>query len=212
VIQGDSLSILFRLSAHLARKIESLEIDDEDLREAVEEHRAGSEAAGERLLAIVYDELRRAAEGIFRQERPGHTLQPTALVHEAFLRLAETDDVAWQGRTHLVAVAARAMRRILVDHARRRNRKKRRAEGGRVTLSGLEGAEGGPAHDALDVAEALEDLSDVSPRQARVVELRFFGGLGEAETAEVLGVAERTVRDDWRLARAMLRARLAGDA
>jgi RNA polymerase sigma factor (TIGR02999 family) len=178
----------------------------------VEEHRAGSEDAGERLLAIVYDELRRAAAGFFRRERPGHTLQPTALVHEAFLRLAGGAGVQLEGRTHLVAVAARAMRRVLVDHARRRHAAKRKAAGGRVTLAGLAGKGGGPGYDAIDVAEALEDLAEISPRQAQVVELRFFGGLGDVETAEILGVSERTVRGEWRLARAMLRERLAEDA
>ncbi len=177
----------------------------------VEQHHAGSKDAGERLLAIVYDELRSLAGAFFHHERPGHTLQPTALVHEAFLRLAGEVDIAWQGRTHLIAVAARAMRRVLVDHARRRNRAKRRAEGGRVTLAGLAGRDGEPEFDALDVAEALDELKEISPREAQVVELRFFGGLGDVETAEVLGVSERTVRGDWRLARAMLRERLAGD-
>ncbi|MEN8151043.1 MAG: ECF-type sigma factor [Planctomycetota bacterium] len=177
----------------------------------VEEHRAGSEEAGERLIAILYDELRRAASAFFRHERPGHTLQPTALVHEAFLRIAGGAEIQWQGRAHLVSVAARAMRRVLVDHARKRDAAKRKAAGGRVTLAGL--AVGGvePGYDAIDVAAALEELAEISPRQAEVVDLRFFGGLGDAETAEVLGVSERTVRGEWRLARAMLRERLSAE-
>jgi len=177
----------------------------------VRQHRAGSKEAGDRLLAILYDELRTLAAGFFRRERPGHTLQPTALVHEAFLRIGGGPDLRIEGRAHIISIAARAMRRVLVDHARRRDAAKRRAGGGRVTLAGMAGTNGEPGFDAIDVAAALDELAEVSPRQAEVVELRFFGGLGDAETAEVLGVSERTVRGDWRLARAILRERLAAE-
>jgi RNA polymerase sigma factor (TIGR02999 family) len=162
----------------------------------------GDPAAFERLLPLVYDEMRRLAAGYLRNERPGHTLQPTALAHEAFLRLVVQKNVTWQNRAHFLGVAAQAMRRVLVDHARRR--KAQRRGGGRtlVTLSAARTPEWQVAFDDLD--QALDSLARLSERQARVVELRYFGGLTIEETAEVLAVSPMTVKRDWTVARAWL--------
>ena len=154
----------------------------------------------ESLLPAVYDELKRLAAGYLRSEREAHTLQPTALVHEAYLRLVDTTRANYADRDHFVRVAARAMRRILVDHARRRAALKRDPDG-----------VGPPAEvdrepvDFLAVDEALSALSARSERQARVVELRYFAGLSVEEAARVLGIAERTVKNDWAVASAFLR-------
>jgi RNA polymerase sigma factor (TIGR02999 family) len=162
----------------------------------------GDPGAMERLLPVVYDQMRRLAAAYLRNERPGHTLQPTALAHEAFLRIVVQKDVAWQSRAHFLGVAAQAMRRILVDHARRR--KALRRGGGRTILS-LEES-GADSHQVPfdDLDRALLDLARLSERQARVVELRYFGGLTIEETAEVMGTSPMTVKRDWTLARAWL--------
>lgn len=167
----------------------------------------GDEAAAARLTPVVYDELRRMAAAYLRQERPDHTLQPTALVHEAFLKLVDQTRAEMNDRSHFCAVAAQAMRRILIDHARRVRAAKRSADGPRVTL-----AEVGDAAevdttldvDLLRLDEALSRLSELNERQARVVELRYFGGLTVEQAASVLGVSPRTVKGDWRVARAWL--------
>lgn len=169
---------------------------------------AGDRAALDALVPLVYDELRRLAGGYLRHERSDHTLQATALVHEAYFRLAGQDRVAWQNRSHFFAIAAQAMRRILVDHARRR------AAGRRIdpqALLPVELASDLTVDDAgelLAVHEALERLAALSERQARVVELRFFGGLTIAETAEALTLSVPTVVREWRFARAWLRREL----
>ncbi|HMQ15372.1 MAG TPA: ECF-type sigma factor, partial [Phycisphaerae bacterium] len=146
-------------------------------------------------------------------ERPGHTLQATALVHEAYLRLVSQSDPRWEGRVHFFAVAARMLRRILVDYARGRNADKRGGGAARLTL--VDGVEPGEAgHEPLDLLaldEALDELEGCDERQSRVVELRFFAGLDVDETAQALGVSPRTVKDDWRFAKAWLRTRLSGD-
>lgn len=167
----------------------------------------GDAKAASDLLPLVYDDLRAAAAAMLRQERPGHTLQPTALVHEAFLRLAGASEPGWTSRAHFRAIAAKVMRQILVDHARRRGAAKHGGDMQRVTLDGS--APGGPAGlpgelDVLDLHEALEKLARLSPRQAQVVELRVIGGLTVAEAAHVLGVGTTTVDDDWAIARAWL--------
>ncbi len=160
----------------------------------------GEEMDADRLLATLYDELRLIARHHLRDERPGHTLQPTALVHEAYLRLGSAS--AFESRSHFLRTASQVMRRVLVDHARARNAAKR-AGGVRVTLDeGLVGT--GPAVDMLALDDALTRLAEAEPRWARVVELRFFAGLEVVEAAALLGVSEITVKRDWRFARAWL--------
>jgi len=156
----------------------------------------------------LYGELRRVAERAMARERHGHTLQPTALVHEAYLRLLG-QRVAWRSRTHFLGVAGQAMRRILVDHARRRAAAKRPSPAGRVTLSGLAAAESNEEVDLLDLDAALDRLARLDPRAARVVELRGFAGCTSEEAAEALGVSAATVARDWRMARSWLRRELA---
>jgi RNA polymerase sigma factor (TIGR02999 family) len=166
---------------------------------------AGDEEAGRRLIPLVYGELRRRAGGYLRRERPGHTLQPTALVHEAYLRLVGLQG-QWRSRSQFFGVASNLMRRILVDHARRRRAAKRDAI--RVTLN--EAAEPAVERevDLVRLDEALSELSALDARQARVVELRYFGGLTLDEAAQLLGVSIATVKRDWTLARAWLFDRL----
>lgn len=172
---------------------------------------AGERSDADRLLELIYGELRQLAGAQLVRERAGHTLQPTALVHEAWLRLIDQQRVAWQGRGHFLGIAAQAMRRILVDHARGKRRAKRGGAWRRVQLE--EGAltEAGDGLDLLALEDALERLAQLSERQARVVELRFFGGLSSEESAELLGVTRRTVERDWRFARAWLYEELAGE-
>jgi len=167
----------------------------------------GDPAALDYVLPIVYAELRRVADRHLGQERGGHTLSPTALVHEVYLRLAGGTEASFEGRAHFFGVAARAMRQVLVDHARRRRASKRGGAWDRVTLYTDVTPAGTPApqeFELLDVHDALDRLVALDERTARVVELRFFGGLTLEETAEVLGVSRRTAADDWSLARAWL--------
>ena len=165
------------------------------------------------LLPIVYDQLRELARGFLRQERPGHTLQATAMVHEAYGRLVDTSRVDWRGRTHFLCVAAQAMRRLLCDHARHHAREKRGGRWRRVTLHEpareVTGTEVGPDElAALDAAIAR--LAELDSRQARCVELRFFAGLSVPAVAEALGVSSRTVERDWTHARAWLKREITG--
>jgi RNA polymerase sigma factor (TIGR02999 family) len=173
---------------------------------------AGSEkaSAGE-LMPLVYDELRRIARGFMRRERREHTLQPTALVHEAYVRLVDQSRVDWRGRTHFRAVGARVMRRILIDHARRHGSAKRGGELQRVTLgeSLLRSSDAELSLvEVLSLNDAMERLRGIDERQAQIVELRFFGGLTSAEVAEVLGVSLRTVEGEWMHGRAWLKREL----
>jgi RNA polymerase sigma factor (TIGR02999 family) len=168
----------------------------------------GDRGAFDRLYPLVYDELRRLAASQMRSERPGHTLQPTAVVNEAYLRLAGDLDVDWQDRHHFVAVAARAMRRVLIDYARRKNAEKRGSGHGPVTLAGDLVGRDMPLDELITLDTALDRLGEMDSRLRDVVELRFFGGLTEEETAELLGVGPRTVRRDWAKARAWLHAEL----
>jgi RNA polymerase sigma-70 factor (ECF subfamily) len=187
---------------------------DEDTSSRVTDIVAGLSAGGggdkpsaEELLPIVYDELRRLAARYLSGERPGHTLQPTALVHEAYIKLVDMTRVDWQGRTHFFAVGARVMRNLLIDHARGRGRAKRGGKLQRVTLAGNVQPFGGAELDLdrlLVVDEALQRLAELDERQARVVELRFFGGLTVPEVSQLLGVSQRTVEGDWTHARAWL--------
>lgn len=170
--------------------------------------RAGDDAALDRLLPLVYDDLHRLARGQFARERAGHTLQPTALVHEAYLRLVEIRRVDWQDRAHFLALAATTMRRILVSHARRRLAAKRGGAAVNVTLVEEVVGSGGPEVGLLALDEALGALAELDPRQARIVELRYFGGLTIEETAEALTVSPSTVKSDWQMARAWLYSQL----
>lgn len=171
----------------------------------------GEAGAANRLLPLVYDELRALASHWMRRERSDHTLQPTALVHEAYIRLVDQTKADWKGRAHFMAVAAQTIRHVLVDHARRVNAEKRGGDRHRTSLhDDLKSAEGRNDVDLLALEEALEKLGQLHPRQAKVVELRFFGGLSIEETAHVLGVVRSTVADDWMIARAWLSRELAG--
>ena len=183
-------------------------------RPAADEPDAAAEGAGDAGDLVggeLYGELRRVAAGALGRERRHHTLQPTALVHEAFLRLAG-QRAGWQNRAHFLGVAAQAMRRVLVDHARRRAAAKRPDPRARVTLSGLALPGGAVDVDVLDLETALARLGELDPRAARVVELRGFAGCSAAEAAEVLGVSEATVARDWRMAQSWLRRELGGVA
>ncbi len=164
----------------------------------------GDRSALERLMPAVYAELHRLAEQHLARERTDHTLQATALVHEAYLRLVDQRSVRWQNRAHFFGIAAQLMRRVLVDYARRRDAAKR-GDGARP-LSLEEAADQAPSRplDILDLDRALDRLAALDPQQGRLVELRFFGGLTVEESAEVLGVSARTVKRDWRAARAWL--------
>jgi RNA polymerase sigma factor (TIGR02999 family) len=165
--------------------------------------RNGDQAALEKLIPLVYAELHRLAKGYMRRENEGHTLQTSALVNEAYLRLIGVHSVRWQNRSHFFAVSAQIMRRILVDFARARRNLKRGGGARQVSLDeGLVSPERGG--DLLALDEALAQLAVLNARQSRVVELRYFGGLNEEEVAEVLKVSPRTVRHDWSLARAWL--------
>jgi RNA polymerase sigma factor (TIGR02999 family) len=172
----------------------------------------GDEQAAGILLERVYDHLHAIASGFFRQQRSDHTLQPTAVVHEAFLKLVGAEAADWNDRAHFIAVAARAMRQVLVDHARSKGTLKRGGHRRRVQLDDASPAGGGPAViDIVALDEALDQLAALDPRQARVVELRFIGGLTVAEAAAVLDVSPRTVELDWRMARAWLSQALGED-
>ena len=177
----------------------------------------GDAGALERLLPLVYGELRRIASNQLRHERPDHTLAPTALVHELYFRLVDQSRTSWQNRAHFFGLAAQLMRRILVDHARAQQAEKR---GGSITRISLDemlaedaepsGEDAGAAADVLAIDDALERLAALDPDQARIVELRFFGGLTVEETASVLKRSPRTVKREWRLARAWLYRALHG--
>ena len=164
---------------------------------------ATRDEALQQVLELLYPEMRRLAARIMRRERPGHTLQPTALVHEAFLELVDETSLEWECRAHFMAVAARVMRRVLVDYARQRGRDKR---GAGVSVSTLDenAIAPQPGVDVVALDEALERLAAMDPQQSRVVELRFFAGLSVEETAEALGVSPATVKRDWATAKLWL--------
>jgi RNA polymerase sigma-70 factor, ECF subfamily len=168
----------------------------------------GDQAAAERLMPLVYDELKRLARSYMRRERKDHTLQTTALVHEAYLKLVRQQATAWECRSHFFGIAAQLMRRILIDHARGHLREKR--GGTQVILPLNEALAFSPEHseDLLRLDEALNRLSKLDPRQGQVVELRFFGGLSVEETAEYLDVSPKTVKRDWAVAKAWLHGEL----
>ena len=165
----------------------------------------GDRRAMDELLPLIYDELRRLASSYLRRERQGHTLQPTALVHEAYMRMVDQTQVRWQNRAHFFGVAAQMMRRILVDHARSQQAEKRGGEFQKLSLDeriDVSGQDRDLNLVALD--DALNRLAEIDPQKSKIVEMRFFGGLSVEETAEVLGVSVPTVKRHWRLAKAWL--------
>ncbi|MBI3682233.1 MAG: sigma-70 family RNA polymerase sigma factor [Acidobacteria bacterium] len=183
-----------------------------DVTELLDRWRRGDRQALDKLMPLVYEELRRLASYYLRLEGGARTLQCTALVNEAFLRLVKTADTEWQGRAHFFAVASRIIRHILVDHARERGAAKR---GGEIELASLEEALEAPAPPNLDVIaldEALDALAQFDEQKARVVEMRFFGGLSVHEVAEALGVSTATVKRDWAVARLWLSRNLRGES
>jgi RNA polymerase sigma factor (TIGR02999 family) len=184
-----------------------------DVTDLLRRWRAGDREALEGLMPLVYEELHHIACRYLRHERPGHTLQSTALVHEAYVKLVDQRRVDWQNRAQFYGLAAQAMRRILVDHARARDREKRGAGAPRVALDAVDpaapAAEVHPA-DAIALDRALERLETFDPGQARIVELRFFAGLTVEETADILGTSPSTVKREWTLARAWLYRELEG--
>jgi RNA polymerase sigma-70 factor (ECF subfamily) len=173
----------------------------------LEDWRAGDEHAYARLVPLVYAELRRLARGQLGREQAGHSLQPTALVHEAYLRLVSAN-VDWQNRTHFLSMAARVMRRVLIEHARARRADKRGGEALHVTLTEAIPAPDSKPIDVLALDEALERLKEFDARQAQVVELSYFGGLTYPEIGELVGISEASVDRDLRHARAWLRREL----
>lgn len=181
----------------------------EDVTTLLRDWRQGNESARDRLVALLYPELRALADRQLRGERANHTLQPTALVNEAYLRLSGLERMDFQDRSHFVRMAARVMREVLVDHARRRQAVKR--DGGQqVTLTGLQLVAEGADVDALALDAALHRLELLDPDKARVVELRYFGGLTIEETAEAMGSSPATVKRQWQMARAWLFDALSG--
>lgn len=175
----------------------------------LEELQQGVPGAAEALIPAVYAELRKLAANYMRSERASHTLQPTALVHEAFLKLVDQRDQNWQNRSHFFGIAAQLMRRILLDHARRRSAQ-RRGGGHRVTLQDGMALAGAPQLDLLELNSALDRLAALDPRQAKVVELKFFAGLEIEEIAAVTGTSPATVKRDWVMAKAWLSRELKG--
>lgn len=205
-----------------SNKIQTTEL----LKDVVRQSGAGGEAgakkvsasvnreAVDRLLDLVYNDLRSLAATHIRREGPGHTLQPTALAHEVFMVLVDQTKVDWKGRSHFLAIASQAMRRILIDHARGRDRQKRGGGWKRIELSEQgEPTAPGQSSGLVDVEaldRALQKLSELDERQAKIVEMRYLGGMTVEEVAEALGVSKRTVEGDWTMARAWLRKELAG--
>jgi RNA polymerase sigma factor (TIGR02999 family) len=175
----------------------------------LKQFQGGESAAADQLIELVYPELRRMAGGMLRGESPGRTLQPTALVNEAYMKLVDQRAVDWQGRTHFFSLSARLMRRILIDHARERLAQKRGgADQIRVTLGDDASVAAASAEDLIAVSEALDKLQALDERQAKLVELRFFGGLKLEEAAEAMGVSLSTAKRDWNFAKAWLRRHL----
>lgn len=182
---------------------------DHDVTRLLREMGEGTPGAADRLAPLVYQELHRLAASAMRRESSGHTLQPTELVHEAFMRLAGQRSTDWKNRSQFYGIAAQAIRRILIDHARRRQAAKR-DHGIRVTLDESIGNGEESQLELLALEDALTRLEELDPRQARVVELRYFAGLGVEEVAEALGISPATVKRDWTFARAFLIRALRG--
>lgn len=182
-----------------------------DVTQLLIELRAGNPEAEAKLIALVYAELRRLAAHYLRGERADHTLQPTALVHEAYIRMTKLHDLDWQSRSHFFATAATVMRRILVDHARAQQAGKREALHNAVSFEDALIVSPARSNELIALDEALGKLAQLDARRSKIVELRFFGGLSEEETGAVLGISARTVKRDWRTAKAWLYNELNSD-
>lgn len=180
-----------------------------DVTQLLAEVTRGNRAAVDQLLPLLYAELRRMAGGQLRKERPDHTLQATALVHEAYLRLVDQRAVSWQNRAHFMGVAAQVMRYVLLDYAKQHGAAKRGGNVQKLSLGEDLVFSGDSAEQLIALDEALTGLSELDPQQAKVVELRFYGGLSVEETAEVLSISTATVKREWSMARAWLRQQLA---
>ena len=182
-----------------------------DVTQLLAELGAGDERVADQLLPLVYDELRALAEHHLRRERADHTLQATALVHEAYMRLVDSDRIRLRNRAHFFALAAQSLRRILVDYARNHNRRKRGGERGKLSLEVIPELSVETDVDVLALDEALAELKTVDERYAQIVEIRFFGGMTMEEIAAMMGISISTVERDWRVARAWLYRKLGGD-
>lgn len=187
-----------------------MERANEDLTQLILSLEDGDREAFDQLLERVYPDLRMIAHAKLRGQRPGHTLNTTGLVHEAYLKLVRYQDVSWKGRAHFFGAAAQTMRRILVDHARAKSAQKRKGE--HVSLTQAGGVEDVSFDQLIELDDALTRLADEYPRWARVVECRYFAGLTIEETAEVLGISHGTVSNDWRMARAWLKRELSSES
>ena len=172
--------------------------------------RKGDKSALDAMTPVLYDELRRVARRLLAAERPDHTLQPTALVHEAYMRLVDQRAVDWQNRAHFLGIAATMMRRILINHARAYRAAKREGFANTLSLEDALGVFTNPRIDLLDLNQALQELTEMDPQQGKVVELRYFGGLTIEETAEVMGISPATVKREWGTARLWLSQQMEG--
>jgi RNA polymerase sigma-70 factor (ECF subfamily) len=192
-------------------RLGQLEAAPEGITQLLINWRNGDNAALDQLMPLVYEELRRLARGFMRKERRDHTLQTSALINEAYLRLVDQDETNWQNRAHFLAVAAQIMRHILIDHARGYRYEKRGAGAQRVGLDEAMVFSEERAAELVALDEALTSLATVDPRKSRIIELRFFGGLNIDETAEVMELSPTTVQREWRAARAWLRRFIKGE-
>lgn len=181
-----------------------------DVTELLLQWNAGDESALEHLTPLLYNDLRRLARDVLSREQPGHTLSSTALVHEVYLRLVDQRRVRWENRTHFFGAAAHIMRRVLVDHARAKTAAKRGGNTPRLTLEDDSASIEAVADEMLDLDHALSKLADLDSRKARIVEMKFFGGMTNQEVAFALGISDATVERDWKLARAWLIKTIAG--
>ncbi len=183
----------------------------DDLTALLHAWRKGDEVARDKLMSLVYDELRRLAASYLRRERTGHTLQPTALVHEAYLQLIDQSQVSWESRAHFFGAAAQLMRRILVDHARAHNAEKRGGGEERLELNEAIGVPAQKDLNLLALDDALSELARIDPQQSQIVELRYFGGLSIEETATVLSISPATIKREWSMAKVWLYRQISRD-
>jgi RNA polymerase sigma-70 factor (ECF subfamily) len=197
-----------RLGWWMITSVGDMTAEDGDITGMLAAARGGDAEAAQRLAGLVYEELRRRAESLMKRESPGHTVQATMLIHDAYLKLIQQDRVGWNDRNHFFAVAAQTMRRLLVDHARGRQRDKRGGGQVKVSLEEGLGLSSGADGDVLAVDRALARLEALDPQQARIVELRFFGGLTVEEVAQQLGMSKRSVEAEWTMVAAWLRREL----